>query len=78
MQAAETMSDRTNKRSLAQCTRGLSFTEYLILLVVVGVAGIVGWQIFGSEIKTKGHDDATREVHELGGEGGEGEGAEPE
>jgi Flp pilus assembly pilin Flp len=45
---------RNNKdRSLKNDTRGLSTVEYLILLVVIAVAGISVWKQVGTSIKTK-------------------------
>ena len=40
-------------RRLHRDERGMSFAEYLIILVVVAVAGIVAWRTFGQKIQTK-------------------------
>ncbi len=50
-----------HKRSLMKDESGLSFSEYLIILVVVAVAGIGMWTTFGNTIKNKLQDQA----HEL-------------
>ncbi len=39
--------------SLVRDTRGLSTVEYLILLVVIGVAGISVWKKVGASIVTE-------------------------
>ncbi len=39
--------------------RGMSFAEYLIILVVVAVAGIGMWTTFGDTIQNKLQDQAT-------------------
>ncbi|MCP4444071.1 MAG: hypothetical protein GY811_01835 [Myxococcales bacterium] len=39
--------------NLTRDTRGLSTVEYLILLVVIGVAGITVWQKVGESIDNK-------------------------
>ena len=49
--------------SLVQDTRGLSTVEYLILLVVIAVAGITVWKNVGKSISdkatsSKGHIDS--------------------
>ncbi len=39
--------------------RGMSFAEYLIILVVVAVAGIGMWTAFGETVQNKLQDQAT-------------------
>lgn len=52
--ALQSIRDKTiNKRNLGEDTRGLSTVEYLILLVVVAVAGITVWKSFATTVKTK-------------------------
>lgn len=55
---------RLVKARLVEDTRGLSTVEYLILLVVVAVAGISVWQSFGSAITAK-TTTATTEINGL-------------
>lgn len=40
-----------SKGSLIQDTRGMSTVEYLILLVVIGVASITLWNKMGKKVK---------------------------
>ena len=58
--------EKNNKplcRSLKQDTRGLSSVEYLILLVLIGVAGITVWKKIGGTID----EQATTADQTLGG-----------
>jgi Flp pilus assembly pilin Flp len=41
---------KRNLRALANETEGLSTVEYVILLVLIAVVGIVAWRQFGSVI----------------------------
>ena len=45
-----------DQQSLAKDVRGLSTVEYLILLVVIAVAGISIWKEVGQSIKAKATD----------------------
>ncbi len=40
-------------RDLLADTRGLSMTEYLIILCLVAIVGIAAWQKFGITLKNK-------------------------
>jgi Flp pilus assembly pilin Flp len=53
-----------SKFSLARDERGLSTVEYVILLVVVAVAGIFLWNKLGETVMTKVQDSDSR----LGGD----------
>jgi len=48
------------KGNLLRDTKGLSTVEYLILLVVIAVAGISIWQNVGSTIGTKASESNGR------------------
>ncbi|QQR90973.1 MAG: hypothetical protein IPJ88_04375 [Myxococcales bacterium] len=41
------------KRSLLKDQKGLSTVEYIIILVLIAVTGIIGWQNFGKTVKGK-------------------------
>ncbi|MCP4677197.1 MAG: hypothetical protein GY854_17115 [Deltaproteobacteria bacterium] len=43
---------KNNRKSLRTDERGLSTVEYIIILVLIAVAGIGLWQKFGTEIET--------------------------
>ncbi len=43
---------KNNRKSLSRDDRGLSTVEYIIILVLIAVAGISLWQSFGQEIET--------------------------
>jgi Flp pilus assembly pilin Flp len=50
--ALQSIRDKTiNKKNLGQDTRGLSTVEYLILLVVIAVAGISVWGRFAGKVE---------------------------
>ena len=54
--------EKNNKalcRSLKQDTRGLSSVEYLILLVLIGVAGITVWKKIGGTIDRQANESNT-------------------
>lgn len=57
---------RTSKRrpSFARDERGLSTVEYVILLVLVAVAGIVAWNSIGGTVvsKIEGSDNRLKEL----------------
>ncbi|MDP3276814.1 MAG: Flp family type IVb pilin [Deltaproteobacteria bacterium] len=40
-------------KSLAKDTEGLSTVEYVIILFLIAIIGIVAWRQFGSQVKTK-------------------------
>jgi len=50
--------------SLIRDERGAGFSEYLVLLVLVVVAGIVVWQGFRDEVNQR-IEDVTGEVREM-------------
>ncbi len=49
-----------DKRSIVKDESGLSFSEYLIILVVVAVAGIGMWTTFGNKIQNKLQDQTQK------------------
>lgn len=53
-----------NHPSLARDERGLSTVEYVILLVLVAVAGIVAWNSIGGTVvdKIQGSDGRLKEL----------------
>ena len=57
----------TNKHDLAalrQDERGLSTVEYIIILVLIAVIGIVAWRAFGTAVRSK-VESSTTEIEEL-------------
>ena len=42
-----------NTRSLRRNTEGLSTVEYVILLMLIAVVGIVAWRQFGNTVVSK-------------------------
>jgi Flp pilus assembly pilin Flp len=65
----QTMNDQTNnqtnsQRKLARNEKGLSTVEYIIILVLIAVAGISLWQEFG-DVLTEKISGATAEVEGL-------------
>ena len=53
-------------RRLGRDTKGATMVEYLIIIAVVGVAGIAAWSIFGDENRAK-LDEQTSQVSDLPG-----------
>lgn len=53
-------------QGLLQDEQGLSTVEYIIILILIAVIGIVAWQNFGSAVKEK-TESATGEIQGLGG-----------
>ncbi len=51
--ATTTVSQSKSKSSIVRDDRGLSTVEYVILLVVVAVAGIFLWNKLGNTVMTK-------------------------
>lgn len=47
------MRHRNRIRDLLADTRGVSMTEYLILLCLVAIVGVAAWQKFGNTVKTR-------------------------
>ncbi len=45
---------------------GLSTVEYIIILILIAIIGIVAWQNFGQAVKTKA-ESATGDIQGLGG-----------
>jgi Flp pilus assembly pilin Flp len=44
---------KKNIRSLARNTDGLSTVEYVIILMLIAVVGIVAWRTFGNTVVSK-------------------------
>jgi Flp pilus assembly pilin Flp len=57
----EKVKDARSNGSLARDERGLSTVEYIIILVLIAVAGIGLWRAFGDTVSGK-IGDATGEV----------------
>ncbi|MEM1414889.1 MAG: hypothetical protein AAGH15_08310 [Myxococcota bacterium] len=55
---------RHTLRKLAKDQEGLSTVEYIIILVLIAVIGIVAWESFGQAVKDK-VDNATDKVNAL-------------
>ena len=53
--------EKTQKQSLLKHDKGLSTVEYIIILVLIAVAGIGLWRTFGGTLSTK-ITNATTEV----------------
>ena len=53
--------EKAKKASLVRDERGLSTVEYIIILVLIAVAGIGLWRAFGDTVSQK-IGDATGEV----------------
>ena len=53
------------RSSLLADTRGLSTVEYVIILVLIAVVGILAWSNFGDAVKAK-IDTSTGEIEHLG------------
>lgn len=51
-------------KSLSKDTRGLSTVEYLILLVIIAVAGIAVWGKFATAVETQ-TKDATKSITDM-------------
>ena len=47
------MGNRRRIRDLLTDTRGISMTEYLIILCLVAIVGIAAWRKFGNTVKTR-------------------------
>lgn len=59
----------TKLKQLLHDRRGAGMTEYLILVGVIAIVGIVAFEAFGDAISGKA-DEFTGEVEGLGGGGG--------
>jgi len=57
---------KTNTRSLRRNTEGLSTVEYVILLMLIAVVGIVAWRTFGNTVASK-INNGNSQVSGLGG-----------
>ena len=44
---------KKNIRTLARDTEGLSTVEYVIILMLIAVVGIVAWRTFGNTVVNK-------------------------
>ncbi len=55
-----------NTRSLARNTEGLSTVEYVILLMLIAVVGIVAWRTFGNTVVGK-INSGNSQISGLGG-----------
>ncbi len=53
------------QKELLQDEQGLSTVEYIIILVLIAVIGIIAWQNFGDAVKQK-TESATGEIQGLG------------
>lgn len=53
MQILHSMPPSTSPSSLLRDDRGLSTVEYVILLVLIAVAGITVWESFGKTVMDK-------------------------
>lgn len=47
------MSHRRRFRELLADTRGVSMTEYLIIVCLVAIVGVAAWTKFGNTVKTR-------------------------
>lgn len=47
------MNHRKRFRDLLADTRGVSMTEYLIILCLVAIVGVAAWTKFGNTVKTR-------------------------
>jgi len=47
------MRHRQRLRDLLADTRGVSMTEYLIIVCLVAIVGIAAWTKFGNTVKTR-------------------------
>lgn len=47
------MQHRRRLRDLFADTRGVSMTEYLIIVCLVAIVGIAAWTKFGNTVKTR-------------------------
>jgi Flp pilus assembly pilin Flp len=47
------MQHRRRLRDLLADTRGVSMTEYLIIVCLVAIVGIAAWTKFGNTVKTR-------------------------
>ena len=56
------------RRNLLKDTKGLSTVEYIIILVLIAVAGIAAWQTFGEKVR----DEVQNSTDALPGVGGGG------
>jgi Flp pilus assembly pilin Flp len=50
--------------TLRRDERGLSTVEYIIILVLIAVIGIVAWRAFGTAVKSK-VENSTTQINEL-------------
>ena len=57
---------KTNTRSLRRNAEGLSTVEYVILLMLIAVVGIVAWRTFGNTVVSK-INSGNSQVSGLGG-----------
>jgi Flp pilus assembly pilin Flp len=65
IQASELRTEnRQTRRGLARDERGLSTVEYIIILMLIAVAGIALWSAFGETVSGK-IGEATGEVGSL-------------
>lgn len=57
---------KNNVRALIKDTEGLSTVEYVILLMLIAVVGIVAWRTFGNTVVSK-INNGNSQVSGLGG-----------
>ncbi|HJL26588.1 MAG TPA: hypothetical protein RMH80_30500, partial [Polyangiaceae bacterium LLY-WYZ-15_(1-7)] len=58
-------------RRLVQDSRGLSTVEYIVIIVLVAVLGIIAWQLLGESVEDR-VSDATTEIGGIGQAGAAG------
>jgi len=62
------MNTRTrSSAALLSDERGLSTVEYVIVLMLIAIVGIISWQKFGGAVASKAHE-AKNEIRALSGE----------
>ena len=57
---------KKNTRALVRNTEGLSTVEYVIILMLIAVVGIVAWRTFGNTVVSK-INNGNSQVSGLGG-----------
>ena len=56
--------EKTKRKTLLSCEKGAGFSEYLVLLVIVVVAGIAMWQSFSKVVDGK-TDDVEKAIKDM-------------
>ena len=57
---------KKNTRALVRNTEGLSTVEYVIILMLIAVVGIVAWRTFGNTVVSK-INNGNSQISGLGG-----------